>query len=1048
MRRASARRLGAAVLIVGIALVLPPVPASAASPHEKIAPPKDGSGAAVPDGWIVTLKPDAEPAKAAPGLARAAGGSVTHVYRHALHGFAFKGSAKAAAALLHNPNVRTVVPDHTIHATADTIPTGVSRIQASHSTPPSAFSAGFTGAGIRVAILDTGIDLTHPDLVANIDAGLGLNCMGAGPPQDGHGHGTHVAGIAAAAVNGLGVVGVAPSAHLVPIKVLDDTGSGEWSNLICAIDYLTALDTDGDPTNDVRVANMSLGDTGSIGTCTDGGVREAICTLRRGRRHLHGCRGQLDGRRIDLHPGGVPRGHHGLGADRPRWRAGWARRLLALLHLLRRHARRVQQLRRDRRDRAWVLGSTRPGPAAATRPRMGRAWPHRTSRAWRRSSRRPTQSFMPADVEQLLKATGECPNGQPTDGRRQLRRQGSVDERSGRDRGATRQRPSKRPARRDWDPFPTVKITNPTDGSIDLGVVNGHRDRGGRQRCHQGRLLHQWDAGLDRQQRGRRLVIHLEHEPARRWDVHAHCHGDRHSRPDGHRSGHRPGRDERPGQLGRHVRRRRLRPRCLECAEHGPVKPAGRCDLQPRAGDALQLDDLDDDDRRARPPEPGPDRAPGDDLVRHDRGAGPPQLRQPVQRHAPSLCRRLGRHRSRRERHRRRRDRPSNGRPHIRFNNGAWVHVPITVGSGGSVLITADNTAGTFNAVLNGLFLGGAGTPPPPPPPPPPPTTDIPGVQGNWVGTYGVDGYVLGAWNAPSTDLSSLPAGVTYSLEQGTRYSWTTSTTTTDVRALQSPDQTERRATTWYDATEVRVRLNFANPYSGTLHLYAVDWNAIGRAENVTVDDGTGPRTVGLTSLQQRRLGPRPDHRRLGWLGADHGPQHRGHLQRGPQRPVPRAEPARHAPPPAWPRAPARRRTAPRPDDHLRPYKISRAPARDGLGTTDVHRCPDDHIGEPARDRRSSLRRAGRASPRTATVGWHHGADDDRTDGRTSTPARVTSDTATASGAGLTSDQATADRHGGGDLRHQPGQERQPDDVQRRRPDASPTATRSPTPAT
>jgi len=133
----------------------------------------------------------------------------------------------------------------------------------------------------------------------------------------------------------------------------------------------------------------------------------------------------------------------------------------------------------------------------------------------------------------------------------------------------------------------------------------------------------------------------------------------------------------------------------------------------------------------------------------------------------------------------------------------------------------------------------------PSPPPPPPPTTDIPGVQGTWVGTYGVDGYVLGGWTT-SGDLSSLPAGVTYSLEQGSRYTWASSTT--DVRALQSPDQTGRRSTTWYDTTEVRVRLNFANPYSGTLHLYAVDWNAIGRAENVTIDDGTGPRTAGLTS--------------------------------------------------------------------------------------------------------------------------------------------------------------------------------------------------------
>ena len=102
--------------------------------------------------------------------------------------------------------------------------------------------------------------------------------VGEAPPEDGHGHGTHVAGIAAAPVNNVGVIGVAPAARIVPIKVLDDTGQGEWSNLICAIDYLTGLNTDAIEANDVQVANMSLGDTGSIGTCDDGFVREAICT--------------------------------------------------------------------------------------------------------------------------------------------------------------------------------------------------------------------------------------------------------------------------------------------------------------------------------------------------------------------------------------------------------------------------------------------------------------------------------------------------------------------------------------------------------------------------------------------------------------------------------------------------------------------------------------------------------------------------------------------------------------------------------------------------
>src|SRR3989304_1297105 len=144
-------------------------------------------------------------------------------------------------------------------------------------TQPDAQEAGFTGAGVRIGILDTGIDLDHPDL--NVDVALGKNCITAGPPEDGHGHGRHVAGIAAArADNGIGVVGVAPGATVVPLKVLDDTGNGEWSNLICAVDYLTGLITDSDPTNDVRVANMSLGDPGSVGTCSDGGIRQAICT--------------------------------------------------------------------------------------------------------------------------------------------------------------------------------------------------------------------------------------------------------------------------------------------------------------------------------------------------------------------------------------------------------------------------------------------------------------------------------------------------------------------------------------------------------------------------------------------------------------------------------------------------------------------------------------------------------------------------------------------------------------------------------------------------
>ncbi len=226
-------------------------------------------------GWIVTVRPGSNPGRLGPQLAANVGGHVDHVYRHALRGFAFRGSAAAAKALARNPNVVSVVADRGL-AAVETLPFGIRRIDAFHPSAPDAYEAGFRGAGVSIGILDTGIDLDHPDL--NVDVARGLNCMGPGLPEDGHGHGTHVAGTAAAMRNDFGVVGVAPEATLVPIKVLDDSGVGTDATVICGVDYLTGLATDGDPTNDVLVANMSLGEEGAAGSCTDGGLHQAICT--------------------------------------------------------------------------------------------------------------------------------------------------------------------------------------------------------------------------------------------------------------------------------------------------------------------------------------------------------------------------------------------------------------------------------------------------------------------------------------------------------------------------------------------------------------------------------------------------------------------------------------------------------------------------------------------------------------------------------------------------------------------------------------------------
>lgn len=86
------------------------------------------------------------------------------------------------------------------------------------------------GDGVRVAVLDTGCDLDHPDLVDNLLPGINMVSPGK-PPEDDNQHGTHVSGIIAAENNDIGMVGVAPSAKIIPVKVLDRHGNGNLLNV-------------------------------------------------------------------------------------------------------------------------------------------------------------------------------------------------------------------------------------------------------------------------------------------------------------------------------------------------------------------------------------------------------------------------------------------------------------------------------------------------------------------------------------------------------------------------------------------------------------------------------------------------------------------------------------------------------------------------------------------------------------------------------------------------------------------------------------------------
>lgn len=116
----------------------------------------------------------------------------------------------------------------------------------------SAWSVG-TGKGITIAVVDTGAHLAHEDLSARLVPGRNFVTPNA-QPQDDNGHGTHVAGIAAAtANNGLGVVGVAPAARIMPVKVLKADGSGTYTNAAAGIRW--AVD------NGAHVVNLSLGST-------------------------------------------------------------------------------------------------------------------------------------------------------------------------------------------------------------------------------------------------------------------------------------------------------------------------------------------------------------------------------------------------------------------------------------------------------------------------------------------------------------------------------------------------------------------------------------------------------------------------------------------------------------------------------------------------------------------------------------------------------------------------------------------------------------------
>jgi subtilisin family serine protease len=213
---------------------------------------------------IVVLEPGVDPEAAA----RDMGVKPTFVYHHVFNGFAGKLPAQSSvAATQRRRGVRRVSPDRPVRLTAQSLPTGIDRIDADQNTGAAIDGIDGPTIDVDVAVVDTGI-AKHKDL--NVVGGKA--CLG-NKYQDRNGHGTHVSGTIGAKDNTTGVVGVAPGVRLWAVKVLDKNGSGTTSSVICGLDWVM------NHADVIDVVNLSLGGAGQDSDCEDDNFHEAFCNV-------------------------------------------------------------------------------------------------------------------------------------------------------------------------------------------------------------------------------------------------------------------------------------------------------------------------------------------------------------------------------------------------------------------------------------------------------------------------------------------------------------------------------------------------------------------------------------------------------------------------------------------------------------------------------------------------------------------------------------------------------------------------------------------------
>ncbi|GAA3297039.1 S8 family peptidase [Streptomyces cinereospinus] len=267
--RAPRRRLAATAALTGAALtagLVAALPAGAAEGRVRY----EGAANAVTGSYIVTLKADRARSGSAEGRALAAtyGATIERTYTTALNGYAIEADATEAKRLAADPAVASVVQDRTftVAATQPGPPSwGLDRVDQRNLPLNNSYTyPDPAGQGVTAYVIDTGVRITHGDFGGR--ASYGYDAVdNDSTAQDGHGHGTHVAGTVAGTAHG-----VAKKANVVGVRVLNNSGSGTTAQVVAGIDWVAR--------NAVKpaVANMSLG--GGADTAIDTAVRNAIGT--------------------------------------------------------------------------------------------------------------------------------------------------------------------------------------------------------------------------------------------------------------------------------------------------------------------------------------------------------------------------------------------------------------------------------------------------------------------------------------------------------------------------------------------------------------------------------------------------------------------------------------------------------------------------------------------------------------------------------------------------------------------------------------------------